>query len=450
MRPSRLAAVAALTAGLLAGAVGFVPTAAADEQPSILKAYGLDWIERVRDDAWPQPKDQRPVICLLDTGVAVTPDTPADDPNGPIVARLAIDGGSGLPQGDTFEHLHGTTMASVIAAPRNGWGTVGVFPQARIVSIRVTIDDATYITPAAVRAGARACRVWALNQEPVASIGSVVMAESNYDQRPSDSDAWEASAKAIDDVNGVFVAAVGNSEEATVLPPVSAQGVLSIAAGDDQGSLCSFAKYPPETGLIGPGCSTVTSWPAGSSAATAAVGAVVDALAARAPEQPAQARVAAIMDSARLQSGSSAKAFDGTQLSAEFFSGLVAASATSTLPGPVAAPTVAAPTSPQMVVSPVRPLPSATPTVTKLWRPTVTATRRGKSIVIRRTDHRGKGVLTWSYETRQGAVSASAISPSNAARFRPVSRVRSLAVWVQEKSTGGWRSMARHVRVSMA
>ena len=81
----------AFAAGLaVAGPAAFAGGAAAEEQPSILKAYGLDWIERVRDDAWPQPKAQRPVICLLDTGVNITPDTPADDPNGPIVARLAL------------------------------------------------------------------------------------------------------------------------------------------------------------------------------------------------------------------------------------------------------------------------------------------------------------------------------------------------------------------------
>ncbi|MBJ7481934.1 hypothetical protein, partial [Rhodococcus sp. (in: high G+C Gram-positive bacteria)] len=65
--------------------------ASADDQPAILKSYGLDWIERVRDEAWPQPKEKRPVICLLDTGVAITPDTPADNLLGPIVARLSVE-----------------------------------------------------------------------------------------------------------------------------------------------------------------------------------------------------------------------------------------------------------------------------------------------------------------------------------------------------------------------
>src|SRR5262245_37097872 len=41
----------------------------------------------------PPPKPA--AICLVDSGVDITPDTPADSPDGPILKRLSLDGGPG-------------------------------------------------------------------------------------------------------------------------------------------------------------------------------------------------------------------------------------------------------------------------------------------------------------------------------------------------------------------
>lgn len=285
-----------------------VPSAAhAEEQPAILKAYDLDWIERVRDDAWPQPKTQRPVICLLDTGVDITPDTPADDPNGPIVARLALDGGTGLAQGTTWEHQHGTQMASIIAAPRNGYGTVGVFPQARIVSIRVTdkTQDEVYITPGAVVQGVRACTRWASAEK--LRVASIVMAESNYDQRTVDIDSWEDASVAASGANALFTAAAGNDSGANLVAPIAVEGILSVSAGDEQGRACSFVGPAAQpTALRGPGCAA-SGWIAGSSAATAVAGAFALALASRDPTASASSLRAAIRTSALPVAGASGR-----------------------------------------------------------------------------------------------------------------------------------------------
>ena len=134
-------AVLRLAAALLVAACLLLPTAtpapaAESAMPTRqASAYGMDWVPYI-DPADLPPVDQRKAICLVDTGVAVTPDLPEDRPEGPVVARLSIDGGSGLP-GPLPEHEHGTNMASVAGAVAgNDWGTVGAWPAVRIVSVR--------------------------------------------------------------------------------------------------------------------------------------------------------------------------------------------------------------------------------------------------------------------------------------------------------------------------
>ena len=62
MRSLSLRSVLRLVALVVAAGVLMPAAARAEEQPAILKAYGLDWIERVRDDAWPQQRG-RPRKC---------------------------------------------------------------------------------------------------------------------------------------------------------------------------------------------------------------------------------------------------------------------------------------------------------------------------------------------------------------------------------------------------
>src|SRR4051812_6244714 len=66
------------------------PVASADESAwptAQAKAYHFDFVPYLDPPAKPA------AVCLVDSGVDVTPDTPADSPDGPIVKRLALDGG---------------------------------------------------------------------------------------------------------------------------------------------------------------------------------------------------------------------------------------------------------------------------------------------------------------------------------------------------------------------
>ena len=145
---------AVLAAALAVGA----PAARADETappPAHLAAYNLAWLNYL--DPADQPANPK-AVCIVDSGVAVTPDTPADDPvNGPVLARLSTDGGPGEPQGNAPEQLHGTHMAAAAIAPQNGWGTIGTWTGGRIVSVRAMTNNANTFTSDGYRRGVLQC-----------------------------------------------------------------------------------------------------------------------------------------------------------------------------------------------------------------------------------------------------------------------------------------------------
>src|SRR3954454_4315562 len=126
-------------AALLGCAVVVSPSRAAETTapPAHLQAYNLAWLDYI------DPQDLPPTryaVCLVDSGVAITPDTPADDPNGTIFRRVSIDGGYGEPEGTSDEQMHGTRMAMAAVAPQNDWGTIGAWTGGRIVSVRAMVN----------------------------------------------------------------------------------------------------------------------------------------------------------------------------------------------------------------------------------------------------------------------------------------------------------------------
>jgi hypothetical protein len=263
----------------LAAASSLAPTPAqAAESPvptAQQKAYGLDWAPFI-DPADLPPVEQRKIVCLVDSGVAVTPDLPADRPEGPIVARLATDGGSGLP-GPAAEHQHGTRMASYAGAVAgNDWGTVGAWPGVRIISVRAMSYDRTTFLGAEWRQGLVLCQTNKDQGAPIAvvnfSLGGDATLTASERTRLA-----EAVKGAHDFDNANVVAAAGNRSQPRLDDPANVTGVLPIAAGDTTGGgLCSYASYVPGV-LVGPGCGMDAEWdglPAvtdggGSSSATA-------------------------------------------------------------------------------------------------------------------------------------------------------------------------------------
>lgn len=231
------------------------PAAAESVPAPHIQNYGLDWIGRVSAERWPAVAD-RPAVCIVDAGVAVTPDTPATDPvNGPIIARLAIDGGGGEPQGTSAEHLHGTALAIQMAGAANGWGMVGVWPQARIISVRATIGDTTGFSSGAYINAAKLCMDWALeNNVKLAAINLSLGSSAGPDNSPEGIRVQDLVVQAH--ARGISVVASGGNLPGEPTPfPARGDGVLAVAAGTGSpGAFCSYATRDGRTDLVGPAC----------------------------------------------------------------------------------------------------------------------------------------------------------------------------------------------------
>ncbi|MEN0013682.1 MAG: S8/S53 family peptidase [Solirubrobacteraceae bacterium] len=330
---------------------GVLATTARAESPQTPEsvAYGLDWIARVPDAQF-GPVATRPAICLVDTGVAITPDTPATSDAGPIIARLNVYQDDPI-GGDPNAMLHGTRMAATIAAPRNNWGIVGIWPGARIVSVKAS-EDGTFDSAAVLR-GITMCRQWSIQTGIPLSVVNLSLGSSGAD--PAYVTRWTEYTARVNGDGASVVAAAGNDPSQGTQWPAAAPGAIAVAAGTpDASAFCSFASHDALTKVVAPGCNVTAadangeeaSWPdGGSSDATAATSAVLGALRALRPDADhttAENWLTAggtLLDSARTLNGvaiANAAGLGGlvtsTPVQAPVFP-------TSTPPAPLAAPT---------------------------------------------------------------------------------------------------------------
>jgi hypothetical protein len=284
-------------------------------------AYGLDWIGRVPDWQFGAVAT-RPAICLVDTGVAITPDTPATSDAGPIIARLNVysDDPTG---GDPNLMLHGTRMAATIAAPRNNWGIVGIWPSARIVSVKAS-EDGTFDSAAVLR-GITLCRQWSLQAGIPISVYNLSLGSSGAD--PAYVTRWNEYTSRVNGDGASLVAAAGNDPTQGTQWPAAATGAIAVGAGTpDASAFCSFASHDALTAVVAPGCDVTAAdaggneadWPdGGSSNATAVTSAVLGALRALRPgvdHTTAESWLTAggtLLDSARTLNGAAIAAAAG-------------------------------------------------------------------------------------------------------------------------------------------
>lgn len=195
------------------------------------------------------PPPTHAAVCLVDSGVNVTPDTPADSPDGPIVKRLALDGGTGEAAGTSWAQMHGTRMAMVAGAPQNGWGTIGVWPGVRIVSIRAVPTGEDAFPFDAYQRAIAICTTWA---GPLNVIAVNLSLDCSCEPSASENSAL-ANRIAQAHRYGVSVVASAGNAAGPIGEPASTPGVVSVGAGGAAG-LCSFSNRGPALDLVGPGC----------------------------------------------------------------------------------------------------------------------------------------------------------------------------------------------------
>jgi hypothetical protein len=231
-----------IAAGIaLALALATAPATASAEQTITTQA--------IADDGaflpYAPPPTTPAAMCLVDTGVNMNPDT-----EGVVVDRTAIDGGSGS---DVSPEEHGTVLAMMAAAPRDGWGMVGTAPTAtRIVSVRILQPGQTTFPFSSYAAGITVC----LELRQGYEVKSIDLSLGNS-ETPSSSE-YNNLANTIEraeDYGVAVVAAAGNDDGGSLDYPAAYPTVLSVGASDTvNGALCAFSNHGEGLRMLAPGC----------------------------------------------------------------------------------------------------------------------------------------------------------------------------------------------------
>ena len=256
----------------------------------------VEWASHLAPEDIP-PVDQRPVICLVDSGVDVTPDLPASRPEGPVVERNVVDAlrlggdnedGQG---GRSYAAQHGTRMASYAAAVAgNDWGTVGLVPWVRILSIRAMAKDDTVFPANGYQDGIRLCQRAKEARWPQLTVVALSLGCGCPIGDEASGDLAEAVRRA-QTVGLSVVAAAGNDGGSQLATPAHVPGVIPVSAGDTLGGACSYATTHANA-LSAPGCGVdsqdwlgnpATVQSGGSSAAAIHAAAVIAVLRSLAP-----------------------------------------------------------------------------------------------------------------------------------------------------------------------
>ena len=261
---ARRYAVACAVAAALPAAGGMAQTAAAAQIP--LSQVRVDELPQLRQinvpSAWRVTQGRGVTVAVLDTGAdGSVPDLAGSVTSGPDYAAGADPAGYHPP------HLHGTFIASLIAGHGSGpdrvGGVIGVAPEARILSVRVILDDqepgfgiynddsrfASAIPDGiryAVRHGARVINMSLGSADPTRGIRDAVGYAISH--------------------GVVVVASAGNdgSPGRAFTPfsyPASFTGVISVAAVGSTGSRAAFSDDNASVVISAPGVGVVGAGP---------------------------------------------------------------------------------------------------------------------------------------------------------------------------------------------
>jgi hypothetical protein len=220
-----------LAVGVAAATVVTVGLAAAPVLADPVREYEW-WLTEVHvTQAWQINRGAGVTVAVLDTGV---------DPNQADLSRSVTTGPdythSGRHLGDIYWGVHGTAMAALIAGhghgPRHADGIIGVAPRARIVSVRVNLEETDPLRadtgvasrlPAAIASGIR----YAVHD------GAQVI------DLPLD-----PGAASVDGTPGAAAAAGGSAAERSAIAYALVKGVVLVAPAGDDGLVRGQVNYP--------------------------------------------------------------------------------------------------------------------------------------------------------------------------------------------------------------
>jgi membrane-anchored mycosin MYCP len=219
-------------------------------QVGIAAPAGTPWAQQALDfgSVWGFTRGAGVTVAVVDSGVDANPQFGHRVTEGPDLA--GNEAGLAVPAGADCVG-HGTAVASIIAtAPMPGITFTGVAPAARILSIKVTDQDA--ISPAVLPEAIR----------DAVELGANVINLSLATTQPT-----PALRDAVDFAlasNVVVVAAAGNDDaDSGTGPfyPAAYPGVLSVGAVGQDGSLASFSDQHTPVTVTAPGVDITTAYP---------------------------------------------------------------------------------------------------------------------------------------------------------------------------------------------
>lgn len=289
---------------LLAGALALLPSTAAHADGIRAQQWALSALNL--DEAWQTTKGRGVTVAVLDTGVE------ADHPDlagNVLPAKDMIGFGAG--PGDRNWARHGTAMAGIIAGhghgPGDTAGVMGVAPEAKILPVRVILEDGD---PARVKARTSRGSALADGIRWAADHGADVINLSLGDDsnsahpEPSEDEAVQYALKK----GVVVVASAGNGGDKGdhVSYPAAYPGVIAATAVDRFGTRASFSTRRWYAAVSAPGVGVVIADPDhkyyegwGTSAASAFVSGAAALIKAAHPDlSPAQIK-ALLEDTAR-------------------------------------------------------------------------------------------------------------------------------------------------------
>ncbi|MEU8947515.1 type VII secretion-associated serine protease mycosin [Streptomyces sp. NPDC048489] len=285
---------AALLGALLAGSLTLLPSTTAYADGIRAQQWALDALHT--QQAWRTTKGGGITVAVLDTGV--------DDQHPDLVGNV-LPGkdmvGFGAHRGERAWARHGTAMAGIIAGHGHGAGhgdgVLGIAPEAKILPVRVILEDGD-----SSRTRARSTRGNALAEgirwaaDHGADVINLSLGDDSKSAHPEPAE--DAAVQYALKKGAVVVASAGNGGDKGdhISYPAAYPGVIAAAAVDRYGTHASFSTRRWYATVSAPGVDVVIADPDdryyegwGTSAASAFVsGAVALVKAARPGLSPAQ------------------------------------------------------------------------------------------------------------------------------------------------------------------
>ncbi|MFF9981343.1 type VII secretion-associated serine protease mycosin [Streptomyces erythrochromogenes] len=213
------------------------------------------------EEAWGTTRGDGVTVAVLDTGV----DESHPDLSGQVLAGTDLIG-MGAGPGDRAWARHGTAMASIIAGhghgPSRSQGVLGIAPQARILPVRVILEEGD---PGRAKAreskgGALAEGIrWATDHgADVINLSLGDDSDSAHHEAGEDEAVQYALAKGV-----VVVASAGNGGESgdRVSYPAAYPGVIAVTAVDRRGRKAKFSTRNWYATVSAPGVDVVIADP---------------------------------------------------------------------------------------------------------------------------------------------------------------------------------------------